>query len=47
MLIERFPCADPKSKSGKYWGYSVRLAKNIDGMLHEGPFEGRIQNICR
>eukprot|EP00889_Picochlorum_renovo_P004237 jgi/Picre1/31267/NNA_006621.t1 len=31
---------DPKSKSGKYWGYSVRLAKNIDGMLHDGPFEG-------
>ncbi|KAF8058136.1 Spo [Scenedesmus sp. PABB004] len=34
------PPSAPREEAGLYWGYTVRLARGLSGLLHEGPFPG-------
>jgi predicted SPOUT superfamily RNA methylase MTH1 len=31
---------DPKAKINKYWGYTTRIAKNLDDLFGQSPFQG-------
>lgn len=31
---------EPRDKSGIYWGYRVRLAKGVHGLIHDSPYSG-------
>ncbi|GBF98374.1 hypothetical protein Rsub_10769 [Raphidocelis subcapitata] len=40
LLGEVVPPSAPREEAGLYWGYTVRLAKGLSGLLREAPFEG-------
>lgn len=31
---------EPREKAGMYWGYTVRLAKGLHGLIHDCPYKG-------
>ncbi|WIA13416.1 hypothetical protein OEZ85_006996 [Tetradesmus obliquus] len=40
ILGQVVPPSQPREAEGLYWGYSVRLAQGLSGLLHESPFKG-------
>lgn len=34
------PPSQPRQRGGLYWGYSVRLAQGLAGLMHDCPFKG-------
>eukprot|EP00882_Tetradesmus_deserticola_P031324 GHRQ01035418.1.p1 GENE.GHRQ01035418.1~~GHRQ01035418.1.p1 ORF type:complete len:179 (-),score=32.14 GHRQ01035418.1:157-693(-) len=34
------PPSQPRERDGLYWGYTVRLAQGLSGLLHESTFKG-------
>lgn len=37
-LTQVVPPSAPRERAGLYWGYTVRLAKGLTGLLHGGPW---------
>lgn len=40
VLLQVVSPSEPREKAGIHWGYTVRLAKGLHGLIHDCPYMG-------